>query len=100
MTEFNDRFATEAASRDYLVGLRRPDGFDCPRCGARKGWPIRGHGLVQCAGCGHQASVTAGTILQDAHKPLRLWFQVIWLVTSQKHGVSAVAPASARAGQL
>ena len=89
MTEFNDRFATEAACRDYLVGLRWPDGFDCPRCGARKGWPIRGRGLVQCAGCGHQASVTAGTIFQDTPKPLRLWFQAIWLVTSQKHGASA-----------
>ncbi len=89
MTEFNDRFATETACRDYLVSLRWPDGFHCPRCAATKGWPIRGRGLVQCAGCSHQASVTAGTIFQDTHKPLRLWFQAIWLVTSQKHGASA-----------
>jgi transposase-like protein len=33
--------------------------------------------------------VLAGTIFQDTHKPLRLWFQAIWLVTSQKQGMSA-----------
>jgi hypothetical protein len=34
--------------------------------------------------------VTAGTIFQDTHKPLRLWFQAMWLVTSQKQGASAL----------
>jgi transposase-like protein len=33
--------------------------------------------------------VTAGTIFQDTHKPLRLWFRAIWHVTSQKNGASA-----------
>jgi len=89
--EFNDRFATEAACREYLVSLRWPDGFRCPRCAGEKSWPIRGRGLVQCAACGRQVSVTAGTIFQDTRKPLRLWFQAIWLVTSQKHGASALS---------
>jgi transposase-like protein len=35
--------------------------------------------------------VTAGTIFQDTHKPLRLWFRAIWHVTSQKTGASAVS---------
>ncbi len=46
---------------------------------------------MECAACGHQRRVTAGTIFQDTHKPLRLWFQAIWLVTSQKHGASALS---------
>src|SRR5215831_16779730 len=62
--EFEARFSTEAACREYLVKLRWPDGFWCPRCGGRKSWPVRGV-LLQCAGCGHQSSVTAGTIFQD-----------------------------------
>jgi hypothetical protein len=45
---------------------------------------------MECSVCGHQASVTAGTIFQDTHKPLRLWLQAIWLVTSQKQGASAL----------
>src|SRR5262245_60453769 len=46
---------------------------------------------MKCAACGYQASVTAGTIFQNTHKPLRQWFQAIWLVTSQKHGASALS---------
>jgi transposase-like protein len=34
--------------------------------------------------------VTAGTIFQDTHRPLRLWFRAMWYVTSQKPGVSAL----------
>jgi transposase-like protein len=91
MGEFMDRFATEAACRDYLVRLRWSDGFRCPHCAGAKGWALKGRGLVQCAACGHQSSVIVGTIFQDAHKPLRVWFQAIWLVTSQKQGASALS---------
>jgi transposase-like protein len=34
--------------------------------------------------------VTAGTIFQDSHLPLRLWCRAIWHVTSQKNGASAL----------
>ena len=45
---------------------------------------------MECAQCGHQTTVTAGTIFQDTHKPLRVWFHAIWLVTTQKQGASAM----------
>jgi transposase-like protein len=35
-------------------------------------------------------SVTAGTIFQGTHIPLRLWFQAMWWVTTQKNGASAL----------
>src|SRR5208282_2790411 len=46
--------------------------------------------LLQCAACDYQASVTAGTIFQDSHKPLRTWFRALWWVTGQKTGASAL----------
>jgi transposase-like protein len=88
LAEFEERFSTEAACREYLVRLRWPDGFRCPRCSGRKTWPVR-EVLLQCAGCGHQSSVTAGTIFQDTRKPLTVWFRAMWAVTSQKNGASA-----------
>ena len=86
--EFEARFSTET-SWEYLVKLRWPDGFRCPRCGGRKSWPVR-RILLQCAGCGYQSSVTARTIFQDTRKPLTLWFRAMWAVTSQKNGASAI----------
>ena len=89
MLELEERFATDQACREYLFALRWPQGFVCPRCGGREAWPMK-RGLRLCAGCRHQASVTAGTIFQDTRLPLTLWFRAIWQVTSQKNGVSAL----------
>ncbi len=44
----------------------------------------------QCAACGHQASVTAGTIFQDTRSPLTVWFRAMWTVTGSKTGTSAL----------
>src|SRR6516165_7367570 len=87
--EFESRFNNQEACRDYLFRLRWSEGFRCPRCGAGKAWPFRSTRLV-CAACGHQTSVTAGTIFQDTRTPLVEWFRAIWWVTSQKNGASAL----------
>ena len=89
VAQLEARFNSEQACREYLFKLRWPSGFRCPRCGADKAWPLRSV-RWQCASCGHQVSVTAGTIFQDTHTPLTSWFRAIWWVTTQKNGVSAL----------
>ncbi len=89
LLEFEERFNSEDACRDYLFRLRWPDGFRCPRCNHRKPWP-RANGLYECSRCGFQTSVTSGTIFHDTKKPLRLWFRAMWHVTSQKYGANAL----------
>lgn len=88
--DFERRFAKEESCRDYLAALRWPKGFVCPRCRGTKGWKTT-RGLWLCGDCRYQASVTAGTIFQDSHLPLSLWFRAMWYVTSQKNGASALA---------
>ena len=90
LSDLERRFSTEQACRKYLFDLRWPDGFRCPRCEAGKSWALQS-GRVQCAGCGYQVSMTAGTVFQDMRTPLTLWFRAMWLLISQKNGVSAVA---------
>jgi transposase-like protein len=89
LMELERRFGTEETCREYLTRLRWPDGFVCPRCQGRSGWLATRQRLV-CGACRYQASVTAGTIFQDTHTPLTLWFRAIWWVTSQKNGASAM----------
>lgn len=89
LSEFEDRFSSEEACRDYLYQLRWPNGFRCPRCGHGKAWPV-GTVVFQCASCDYQISVIAGTIFHGTHKPLTLWFRTIWWVTGQKNGASAL----------
>ena len=88
--ELEDRFSTEAECLDYLAKLRWPSGFVCPRCQATGGWQASRARWI-CQACRHQASVLAGTVFQDTHKPLRMWFRAVWHVTSQKSGASAVS---------
>jgi len=86
--EFTKQFSTEEQCRNYLYRLRWPNGFACPKCEHDKAWKI-GDMLYECANCGRQTSVIAGTIFQDTRKPLRNWFTAIWWVTTQKNGASA-----------
>jgi transposase-like protein len=72
----------------YLAQLRWPDGFRCPRCRADKAWRVQER--WECAECGRQTSVTAGTIFQDTRVPLPVWFRAMWWVTAQKNGASAL----------
>jgi len=88
--EFDARFASGAACRDYLRRLRWPQGFACPHCGvAGEPWATA-RGVLHCRACQGQTSVTAGTVFADTRKPLRTWFLAMWFVTSQKHGASAL----------
>lgn len=89
LMEFEQRFSSETACRDYLYKLRWPDGYICPQCQHKECWQTE-RGLYHCAKCHYQASVTAGTIFQDTKKPLSLWFRAMWYITNQKHGVSAL----------
>ena len=89
LREFDSQFATERACRDYLFRVRWPEGFRCPRCAGGQYWPVRSV-LLECAECGHQTSVTAGTIFQDTRKPLADWFRAMYWVTTQKNGASAL----------
>lgn len=88
LPELERRFSSEQACRQYLFILRWPDGFICPRCSGKTSWPMN-RGLWKCGSCKYQASVTAGTIFQDSHLPLTMWFRAMWYITSQKNGMSA-----------
>jgi transposase-like protein len=88
--ELESRFSTEEACREYLFRLRWPDGFICPQCGKSEYWKIREIKL-RCAACRRLTSITAGTIFQDTHTPLTIWFRAIWWVTTQKNGASALS---------
>ena len=88
LLEFEARFASEGACRDYLSALRWPEGFRCPGCGHERAWPVR-KVWFECARCGRQTSVTSGTIFQDDVSRCGCG-SAIWHVTSQKNGVSAL----------
>lgn len=89
LTAFEDRFSDEDTCRDYLAKMRWPEGFICPVCSGRTGWRLANRDLFECATCGRQTSLTAGTVFHGTRKPLRVWFRVMFLMMAQKNGMSA-----------
>jgi len=88
--EFEQEFSSEKKCLEYLIKMRYADGvYTCPLCGSKKSWLVRKH-TYECAECHHQESMLSGTLFQDTHKPLMLWFRAIWYITSQKNGTSAL----------
>src|ERR1019366_4208860 len=89
LLELERRFCTEEACVEYLAALRWPGGWACPRCAGADAWAIRRTRWL-CGHCRYEMSVTAGTIFQDSHVPLTIWFRAMWQITSQKNGMSAL----------
>src|ERR1035437_3921053 len=89
LAELERRFASNEQCRAFLASLRWPQGWACPRCQNREAWTL-GRGLYRCRQCRYEVSVTAGTIFQDSHLPLTIWFRALGFVTSQKNGASAL----------
>jgi transposase-like protein len=89
LQEFDEWFSSESDCVNFLQRLRWPEGFKCLICEGRKGWQMN-TGLIRCAACQHKVSVIAGTIFHGTRKPLKLWFQAMWYITSQKFGGNAL----------
>jgi transposase-like protein len=87
--EFEERFKTEADCRSYLIAVRWGGEPACARCGSRRLWTLSQGSRFECAECGHQTSLTAGTVLEKTRKPLRMWFRAIFEITTRRTGISA-----------
>jgi transposase-like protein len=88
---FMDRYRDEATCIAALAQLRWPSGFVCGGCAGRAAYQLASRPRVfECAGCGRQHSVTAGTVFHRTRTPLRKWFAAAWLIGQDKRGVSAL----------
>jgi transposase-like protein/Zn ribbon nucleic-acid-binding protein len=87
--EFDKRFATEADCRAYWIEARWGGTPSCTKCSSTRVWPERGGTLFECAACGHQTSLTSGTLLQGTRKSFKTWFRAVFEISSRRNGISA-----------
>ncbi len=87
--DFQTRFATEDACREYLFDCRWPEGFVCPGCGGHSAGQATRRSLWICTACKLQTSVTAGTVMHATRTPLRTWFWAAYLLATHHPGISA-----------
>jgi transposase-like protein len=91
--QFMELYGTEEKCEAALEQARWPEGFICPRCGAKEHGLVYGrrHKRYQCRQCRHQATLTAGTVMEATKLPLTTWFLAFYLIGQAKTGISSLA---------
>lgn len=84
-------FADAQVAFDFMVGLRWPDGVECPRCKCKDVRFIATRKIWECKECKvkKQFSVRVGTIFEDSALSLDKWLCAIWMITNAKNGISS-----------
>ena len=90
LPSFLERFGSDEQCRAYLFQARWPHGFRCSACGHDRAWAHKARLIDECAACGKQHSLLAGTIFEQTKTGLSRWFLAIYLVTSSTGGISAM----------
>lgn len=91
----NPIFNDETKARQYLEGVRWPDGASCPSCGLTEtvsALPAKGsmgEGWHHCRQCRQKFTVRVGTLYERSHVPLHKWLLATHLLCSSKKGMSA-----------
>lgn len=88
--QFRASFGEEQQCGEQLSRQRWPEGFACPRCGGSSRGYMAVRQVHECAACGYQCSVTAGTIFHKTRTPLCSWFWAIYRMSHDKKGISAM----------
>src|SRR5437899_2312584 len=84
------RFKAEEDCLKYIIEMRWPESFVCPRCGSRRSHRLSTRRVIQCAQCRTQVSLTVGTTMDHTHISLRKWFLAAFMMTKREAGMSAL----------
>jgi transposase-like protein len=92
LLEAIEYFKDPANCREYLVPRRWPEGkVTCPTCGSEHVKFSEKHNRWQCAAHHdrRQFTLKTGTIMEDSPIGLDKWLPAIWLICSNRNGISS-----------
>ena len=93
-THTEARFNDDDAARSHLESVLWPNGPVCPHCGgternSRLNGTAHRAGLLYCADCKSQFTVTVGTVFERSKVALHKWVYATHLMCASKKGVSS-----------
>jgi transposase-like protein len=91
MLEAARYFEDPQRAHDFFVAIRFPNGVACPRmgCGSAEVAYMPKHWRWYCNECKRQFSAKVGTIFEDSPIPLTKWLPAVWLIASNRNGISS-----------
>jgi transposase-like protein len=89
VSQFFERFPDDETCLNHVFEVRFGSPHVCRACGKESTFHrLQNRRAWACAACGDNLYPTAGTIFEDTRTPLRIWFYVIYLFCTTRHGVS------------
>jgi len=90
--EFSKNFSSEEDCGEYLLSIKYPEGFKCPKCFHKEYYRLKNNRsrVLQCKKCKKQESLTANTIFHGTRTSLLKWFWAFYFVSQHKKGISSV----------
>lgn len=89
LSDLHQQFNSQSKCFAYLEKLRWNRKVICPYCNSRKTYRLKKEKRHHCKACKRNFSVLVGTIFEHTRLSLPLWFQLIFLMTTSKRGISA-----------
>ena len=85
------QFADPQVAHDFFTQIRFPNGVACPRtgCGSADVTFYPKHLRWYCRECRRQFSAKVGTIFEDSPIGLDKWLPAVWLIASNRNGISS-----------
>lgn len=88
--EFMAYFKDEKVCREYFEQVRFRNGDYCPHCRHNKINRFADGKRYRCAKCKKDFTIKTRTLFGESKLPLRDWFIAIYLLTTNKKGISSV----------
>ena len=84
-------FSDPDRAHQYATMMRWPDGVACPRmgCGSAAVQYIKTRRAWRCKECQRQFTAKVGTVFEDSPIPFTKWMPAIWLLSSDRNGISS-----------
>jgi transposase-like protein len=85
------QFADAEKAHKFFVQIRFPNGVACPRmgCGSAAVSYMPKYFRWYCNDCKRQFSAKVGTIFEDSPISLTKWLPAVWLIASNRNGISS-----------
>ncbi len=91
LVEAISRYSDDEYAHATMARLRWPNGVTCPHCGETKVKYLADYRRWECSNKHQrrQFTVKVGTVFEDSPIAIGKWLMVIWMLTSDKNGISS-----------
>lgn len=88
--DFREEFTSSDDCMQYLFDLKWCNGYKCAKCSHTESYKGRTKWYLKCANCSYDESATANTLFHKMKVPILKAFEVLFMLSVRKKGMSCL----------